>query len=95
MSLYYQYGTAPNAMQSPDYQTFLKLLETWRQQNGTDSTGKSSSQQSGQGMQGMGQLMKMFGGGAPSVAGATPMSSDSFDSGGGMGGISGIAGMLA
>jgi hypothetical protein len=38
--LYYQYGTGPASMQTPDYQSFLRLLEEMRKQQGGDSTGK-------------------------------------------------------
>lgn len=100
MSLYYQYGTAPTAMQTPDYQTFLKLLEQMRQQNGGDASG-SGAQQAGQGMKGIGQLMKMFSSpGQPSGtqwaafnAGAGPVSAagaDDFFSAGGGAGIAGL-----
>jgi hypothetical protein len=95
MSLYYQYGVGgPSAMQTPDYQTFLRLLEQMRQQS---SGGGQQGQSQGGGMGGLDSLFKMFGGGngAPSMAsmnGAAGPMVDSPVSGPGMGGIVGLFG---
>jgi hypothetical protein len=106
--LYYQYGNGGPAMQTPDYQTFLALLEQMRKMNGgspADGGGSGGGQQGqgqgGGGMSGLGSLFKMFGGGAGSAApsmgnlngAATPGYFDSPS--GGIGGMGGIAGMFA
>lgn len=56
-ALYYQYGNGPASMQTPNYQTFLQLLEQMRKTNGMS---QQPQQGSGVNLQGLAQFANKF-----------------------------------